>query len=45
MGGPKIAERNVQCWNTALDEAKKHKDIMLEAIATRCVGSVATQYG
>lgn len=45
MGGPVNSGRNVQCWDEALTLAKKHNDIFLEGMATKCIGGVAKQYG
>ncbi len=38
MGGAVTSSRNVQCWDEALGLARKHHDIMLEAMTTKCMG-------
>ena len=45
MGGPGTSARNVQCWVEALTLARKHHDVVLEGMATKCIGGVAQQYG
>lgn len=45
MGGATTSSRNVQCWDEALGLARKHHDILLEAMTTKCMGGVAKQFG
>ena len=45
MGGALTSQRNVACWDEALEAAKKHKDIHLEARVCKAMGGVAKQYG
>ncbi|KAL0023792.1 hypothetical protein WJX77_005643 [Trebouxia sp. C0004] len=45
MGGAIPSSRNVQCWDEALGLARKHHDILLEAMTTKCMGGVAKQFG
>ena len=45
LDGPPDCDRNVKCWDEALDAAKKHKDVFLEAKVCKAMGSVARQYG
>ncbi len=46
MGGAGTSSRNVQCWDEALGLARKHHDMLLEAMTTKCMGSVANkQFG
>lgn len=45
MGGAVTSSRNVQCWDEALGLARKHHDVLLEAMTTKCMGGVAKQFG
>jgi hypothetical protein len=45
MGGAGTSSRNVQCWDEALGLARKHHDMLLEAMTTKCMGNVAKQFG
>ena len=43
-GGEETSQRNLQCWEEALTEARRHKDILLEADTSYEMGNVAKKY-
>lgn len=45
MGGSLTSQRNLKCWDEALEAAKKHKNIYLEARVCKAMGGVAKQLG
>ena len=45
LGGPDMSKRNVEIWDEALDAAKTHQDIYLQADVCRAMGRVAKQIG